>query len=107
MGSIIEINDTVKLKRGPHLPANLVPGETYTFALPGRRLFHMTPTRVFLVEEIDGLWNFIGQAVILEQTIDAIHDETRGRYQVVTLYPPDHVKMLNRYDAPRGKGYGV
>lgn len=105
MGSCIEINDTLKLKRGAGFPADLRESGEYGFTLPGRRLFHLKPVRVFLVEEIDGKWNFAGQAMVLEQTIDAVRDETRGRFQVTRLYPPDHVERMNRHEAPAGKGY--
>lgn len=107
MGSSIEINDTLKLKRGAGFPSDIQLGGEYGFTLPGRRLFHLKPVRVFLVEEIDGKWNFAGQALILEQTIDAERDETRGRFVVTSLYPPDYAALVNRYEAPAGKGIGV
>lgn len=107
MGSHIELNDTLKLKRGAGFPATLKEGDEHTFTLPGRRLFHLMPVRVFLVEEIEGKWNFVGQALILEQTIDAGRDETRGRYVVSALYPPDHAALMNRHEAPPGRGYGA
>lgn len=107
MGSSIEINDTLKLRRGAGFPPDIREGGEYAFTLSGRRLFHLMPVRVFLVEEIEGRWNFAGQALILEQTIDAAKDETRGRYKVTRLYPADHVAFMNRYEAPAGKGWGA
>jgi hypothetical protein len=104
MGSMIEINDTLKLKRGDGFPAGIKEGGEYRFKLPGRRLFHLKPVRVFLVEEIDGKWTFVGQAMILEQTIDAEQDETRGRYVVAALYPADYAALMNKHEAPAGKG---
>ncbi len=105
MGSRIEINDTLKLKRGDGFPTHIELGGIYSFIIPERRLYHLKPVRVFLVEEIDGKWNFVGQAMILEQTIDAVREETRGVFQVSALYPAEYVEMMNRYDAPPGKGY--
>jgi len=105
MGSMIEINDTLKLKRGDGFPPDIKVGGEYSFKLPGRRLLHLKPVRVFLVEEIDGKWSFVGQALILEQTIDAERDETRGRYVVAALYPSDYAALMNRHEAPTGKGY--
>jgi hypothetical protein len=105
MGSQIEINDTLKLKRGAGFPANVALNGTYSFSLPGRRLYHLHPVRVFLVEEIEGQWNMVGHAMIMEQTIDAVRNETRGTYQIVSLYPPEYAAMVNRYDAPPRKGY--
>ena len=107
MGSSIEINDTLKLKRGEGYPPDIREGCEYTFSLPGRRLFHLKPVRVFLVEEIEGRWNFVGQALILEQTIDAEQDITRGRFRVTSLYPKDYAALMNRHEAPKGKGYVV
>ena len=107
MGSMIEINDTLKLKRGDGFPPAVREGGEYSFKLPGRRLFHLKPVRVFLVEEIGGKWDFVGQAVILEQTIDAERDETRGRYVVAALYPRDYAAMMNRHEAPADKGYSA
>ncbi len=105
MGSMIEINDTLKLKRGEGFPADIKVGGGYSFKLSGRRLFHLKPVRVFLVEEINGKWNFVGQAMILEQTIDAELDETRGQFVVTNLYPRDYATLMNRYEAPARKGY--
>lgn len=107
MGSTIEINDTLKLKRGAGFPSDIRLGGEYGFALPGRRLFHLKPVRVFLVEEIDGKWNFVGQALILEQTLDAERDETRGRFVVTALYPAEYTVLMNRHEAPAGKGFAL
>lgn len=104
MGSKIEFNDTLKLKRGDGFPPNVEVGKRYCFAIQDRRLYHLSPVRVFLVEEADGKWNFIGQAQVLEVTIDATRDETRGIFEVTKLYPRDYAALLNRYDAPDGLG---
>lgn len=105
MGSKIEINDTLKLKRHAGFPENVQVGQQYAFTIQERRLYHLKPVRVFLVEEIEGKWNFVGQAQILELTIDAVHEQTRGVFEVAKLYPRDYAKLLNTYDAPSGQGY--
>lgn len=107
MGSLIEINDTLKLKRGEGFPSKVELGRQYTFTIPDRRLYHLKPVRVFLVEEVEGKWNFVGQAMISEQTIDAVRNETRGVFEVTLIYPDEYVKLLNKYDAPKGKGFCV
>ena len=66
--------------------------------------FHLAPVRVFLVEDIDGKWNFLGQALIIEQTIDAERDETRGVFEIIKLYPRSYARLMNELDAPDGKG---
>lgn len=104
MGSIIEINDTLKLKRGDGFPYEVRVGERYPFVIPERRLYHLAPVRVLLVEEVDGFWNFIGHAHIIGFTIDALRNETRGIFEVTMIYPKEYVALANRYDAPKGKG---
>lgn len=104
MGSEIEINDTLKLTPAEGLPADPREGATYTFQKAGRRLYHLAPTRVFLVEDRAGAWNFIGHAHVLSLTLDAEHDQTHGRFRITTLYPRDYAALANRYDAPPGRG---
>ena len=105
MGHLIELNDTLKLKRGDGFPAELRVGGVYDFSIAGRRLYNLKPTRVFLVEEIDGKWNVVGHAMILRQTIDAETERTSGQFEVSKLYPPEYVKLVNQFDAPAGKGF--
>lgn len=105
MGHLIEVNDTLKLKRGAGFPADIRVGAVYDFAIAGRRLYNLKPTRVFLVEEIDGKWNLVGHAMVLRQTIDAVTDRTTGQFEVTQLYPPEYVALANRFDTPAGKGY--
>lgn len=105
MGSVIEINDTLKLKRGAGFPENITIGEIYSFEISGRRLYHLSPIRVFLVEEIDGKWNYHGHAQIHQLSIDAKTDTTKGQFEVVTLYPEELRKKINLLEAPKGKAF--
>lgn len=105
MGHLIELNDTLKLKRDAGFPADIRVGGVYDFSIAGRRLYNLKPTRVFLVEEIDGKWNVRGHAMILRQTIDAVTDRTSGQFEVTLLYPPEYAKLANQFDTPVGKGY--
>ena len=104
MGSQLEINDTLKLTPAEGLPSDMQVGQVYTFKKDGRRLYHLSPTRVFLVEDRDGLWNFIGHAHVLELTLDAEQNQTRGKYRITRIYPPDFARMANQHEAPQGKG---
>ncbi len=104
MGSIIEFNDTLKLPK-KDLPNQLAVGMECAFQRPGVRIFHPAPVRVFLVEDVDGQWNFLGKIIILEQTIDAVKQETRGIFRVQALYPNDVRATLNQHEAPEGKKY--
>ena len=105
MGNVIELNDTLKLRRGDGFPVDIRVGGVYDFAKAGRRLYHLKPTRVFLVEDIAGQWNYAGHVMILKQTIDAVHDLTTGTFEVVRLYDEAYVKLVNRFETPEGKGY--
>jgi hypothetical protein len=105
MGNLIELNDTLKLKRGAGFPENIRVGGVYDFIISGRRLYQLKPIRVFLVEEIDRKWNYIGHAMILQQTIDAISDKTSGTFEVILLYPQEYRNLLNQYEPPAGKGF--
>jgi|ERR1051326_4684939 hypothetical protein len=105
MGSVFEFNDTLKLRRGEGFPVDATVGSTHNFRIEGRRIYHLDPVRVFLVEEIDGLWNFVGQALILRETIDAEKNETSGEFRITKLYSCDYAAQLNLNDAPTGKGF--
>ena len=105
MGHLIELNDTLKLKRGAGFPTDLRVGGVYDFSIAGRRLYNLKPTRVFLVEEIDGKWNVVGHAMILRQTIDAVTERTTGQFEVAKLYPPEYSQLVNAFDTPPGKGF--
>src|SRR5512135_3644655 len=105
MGSVLEFNDTLKLRRGDGFPNKIKLGGKYSFSIADRRIYHLKPVRVFLVEEIEGLWNFIGQVQIIELTINAETNKTSGRFIVTKLYERDYAQLLNKYDSPPGKGY--
>ena len=105
MGSLIEINDTLKLTPAEGFPAKLELGGKYAFRKTGRRLFHLRPVRVFLVEEIEGRWKMWGHALIDELTINATRDETSGTFEVTLLYPEEHRRLFTDYGVPAGKAY--
>lgn len=105
MGGLIELNDTLKLKRGNGFPPDVQLGGIYEFSIDGRRLYNLKPSRVFLVEEIEGKWNYIGHAQILSQSIDPVADKTTGRFEVTLLYPREYAQLVNRYEAPAGRGH--
>ncbi len=104
MGSILEFNDTLKI-RSELLPDTLKEGGEYSFRLAGRRIFHLPPVRVFLVEEIDSNWNYIGHAQITRQTIDAVENVTLGRFLVTKLYSEAYLTQVNLNEPPQGKSY--
>lgn len=102
MGSILEFNDTLKIK-SEYLPDVLEEGKEYSFKVKDRRIFHLHPVRVFLVEERNGKWNYIGHAQIIEQTIDALNNITSGRFIITKLYSKEYVELVNQNEPPKGK----
>lgn len=104
MGSLIEFNDTLKLN-SKVFPNKLEEGKEYSFKINERRIFHLFPVRVFLVEEIDGKWNYRGHIQILELKISAIKNNTSGRFKMVKLYDSEYIKLVNANEAPQGEEY--
>jgi len=118
MGSLIEINDTLKISKERGFPSGLnldnhvinpessriFVGKEFEFWNNGERLYNRPPSRVFLVEEMkDGKWLYWGNAIIISQTI--IGGKTRGAYQLVKLYQPDFQKRMTIEESPAGKSY--
>jgi hypothetical protein len=105
MGSLIEINDTLKITTEQGMPEIIELGKRYSFSLPDERLFHRPPVRVFLVHEINGYWKYIGHVHIVEQTINADSRSTNGFFEVIKLYDSDYAKIVSINEAPQGKSY--
>lgn len=117
MGSTIEINDTLKISKARGFPAPLtldqhlenplasaaLLGQEFAFWNPDERLYHRAPTRVWLVEEIDGNWLYWGHAHVVEQTIKA--GRTEGRFRIVQIYLPDYQRQITDEESPPGKSY--
>jgi len=117
MGSLIEINDTLKISKERGFPRDLVIdkhmkfpeqsrgvlGLEFTFWNPDERLYHRPPARVFLVEEIEGKWLYWGNALVLSQTIE--EGKTSGRYKITKIYDPEFQKRMSAEESPVGKNY--
>ncbi len=118
MGSLIEINDTLKISIDRGFPNNLklrdhiknsqnssrFIGQEFIFWNEGERIYHRPPVRVFLVEEMpDGKWLYWGNAIVLEQTIR--NGRTEGRYKIIKIYNPDFQKQITLEESPSGKSF--
>jgi len=117
MGSPIEINDTLKISKERGFPAEITleahkqnsfnveqfKGKKFSFWNNDERLYHRPPTRVWLVEEIDGKWLHWGHAMILKQTIE--NGKTSGEFEIVKIYDPEYQKAFTMNEAPPGKSY--
>ena len=120
MGSLIEINDTLKIPKergfpkGLSLDAHVVDpqtssvfvGQEFEFWNNDERLYHRPPTRVFLVEEMpNGKWLYWGNSLITSQTIE--EGKTKGRYKIVKIYQPDFQRQITVEESPKGKSYFI
>ena len=117
MGSLIEINDTLKISKERGFPAqlnledhihdpaksSLFLSQEFLFWNKDERLYNRPPSRVFLVEEIDGKWLYWGHAQIIAQTINA--GRTQGTYKIMKLYSPEYQRLATLNEAPQGKSY--
>mgnify|MGYP001559788499 CR=1 FL=1 len=117
MGSLIEINDTLKISKERGFPKSLTLdshisypsssakfiGQEFNFWNKGERLYHISPTRVFLVEEIDGKWLYWGNALIISQIIG--DGKTEGVYKIVKIYHPDFQKQMTIEESPKDRSY--
>ncbi len=117
MGSIIEINDTLKISKERGFPKELTLethlrnpssssiflNQEFQFWNNDERLYHRPPTRVFLVEEIEGRWLYWGNALMISQTLE--NGKTKGRYKIVKIYQPDFQKQITIEESPKGKSY--
>ena len=120
MGSYIEFNDTLQLTTEQGFPKELIlekhlqhpftandfAGRVFSFQnKPRARLFHLAPTRVLFVHNIDGKWLYWGHAHIIEQTIDAKTETTSGKFVITQIYTPEHQKSMSMYEVDDDKKY--
>lgn len=119
MGSLIEFNDTLQITAEQGFPEALTLaahrhkafgaqdflGVDFAFEKLDMRLYHPSPVRVHLVQNIGGKWLFWGEAEIMEQTIHAASKITSGKFRITKIYPPDVQEVITRAQAPAGKSY--
>ena len=125
MGSFIEMNDTLQIMPKQGFPSdilnfskhikepiklNTVVGKEFTSIKPRARIYHLAPTRVFLVENVEGKWLFWGKIVILEQRIHSKQGQpenwfTSGKFKIVDLYEPQYQKEFTIRESPHDKSY--
>ncbi len=121
MGSLIEINDTLKISKERGFPQELnleahiihpdtsfekVKGKRFPFRNKDQRLYHRPPTPVLLVEEMsDGKWLYWGRALIHNPVIDTDNDMTRGEYEIIKIFDPEFQRLATKNLSPEGKSY--
>jgi len=94
------INDTLQLTKAQGFPDKLELNCEYRFEKDKRRLYRLPPARVFLAHNIDGKWDYRGEALITELTILPLQEKTNGKFKVVKLYSEEHRKVLNANQQP-------
>ncbi|MDD5147901.1 MAG: hypothetical protein PHH08_00380 [Candidatus ainarchaeum sp.] len=123
MGSFVELNDTLQITTEQGFPASTldlqkhqkkpisldsVKDKVFEFHdKESARIFHLAPTRVFLVHNIGGKWLYWGKAIMLEQTIkwDGKNHKTSGKYKIIQIYSPDYQIQITKNETNPGKSY--
>lgn len=110
MGSIIEINDTLQLKKDQGFPSLLdldkhlqtpislreIKDTVFEFYdKPGVRVYKMPPVRNFLVENKDGKWIYWGLVHIIETTCDYVNKTTSGKFKIIFINNPEEMKYAH------------
>ena len=119
MGSFFKTNDTLQITREQGFPAKLdyakhcqtpftkemFEEQVFSFEeKPDLRIFQTPPTRVFLVENINGKFLYWGTIQILSITHDYIKKTTAGTYRVKEIFTPEQMKhAYDIVDADEGK----
>lgn len=108
MGSIIEINDTLRLTKAQGFPAELdyekhllKPFKTDSFVnkvfefknKANVRLYQLPPIRNFLVESIDTAWLYWGLCQIIEIKHDYVNKTTSGKFKITHINSPEEMKI--------------
>ena len=108
MGSLIEINDTLKLTSEQGFPIELNiqkhlndPYSTDMFedkvfrfsSKPKIRVYHRPPVRNFLVQDIGGKWLYWGLVHIVSIEHDYEKEETSGTFKIIHINSPEEMKQ--------------
>jgi hypothetical protein len=108
MGSVIEINDTLRISKAQGFPAELMlerhlkepyrledlSGQRFEFhAKPAVRVYKLPPVRKFLVEDHDGKWVYWGLCHVLEVHHDYVGRTTSGVFTITHLNNPEEMRQ--------------
>ncbi len=121
MGSRIELNDTLQIttrqgfpekqlqlkkhRQHPYKTADFR-GKVFEFRdKQGARVYHVPPTRNFLVHNINGKWLYWGKIEIIEQTIrgSAGNQTTSGKFRIIAIFDPAFQEQMTRLNSPEGQ----
>lgn len=107
MGSLVELNDTLRISKAQGFPDGLdisthlktpynikdFEGKVFAFhSKPKIRNYQQMPVRNFLVEEIDGKWVYWGLCHITEITHNYEIQQTAGKFKIIYINSPEEMK---------------
>ncbi|PIZ92417.1 MAG: hypothetical protein COX82_04830 [Candidatus Magasanikbacteria bacterium CG_4_10_14_0_2_um_filter_41_10] len=124
MGSFIEFNDTLQITTEQGFPEHILNLATHTknpiqlldlkdtifnfTEKTNARIYHPSPTRCFLVHNIEDKWLYWGKLLMIEQTItrntDGTHT-TSGIYEIIEIYNPEYQIQITTHESPPGLSY--
>ncbi len=111
MGSVIEINDTLKISKNQGFPIQLDFEKHKANPLDIRmfdnvifdfynkkdiRIYHIPPVRNFLVESIDDKWLYWGLIDIIQVNHDYLQKMTSGKFQLKYIYSLDEMESAHK-----------
>jgi hypothetical protein len=124
MGSFVELNDTLQITDAQGFPSEIldlerhrkepiklseVEGKIFEFHdKSSARIYHHSPTRCFLVHNIDGKWIYWGTILVLEQTISGESQETHktsGKYKIIQIYEPEFQEQITKHECGEERSY--
>lgn len=95
MGSILIMNDTLQISTEQGFPENLELEKEYSFKKDKLRQFRLPPVKIFLAHNIEGKWDYVGEAIITELTLLPLENKTVGKFKIVKLYNDEHRAVMN------------
>lgn len=125
MGSYIELNDTLQITTEQGFPEdilNLLKHQSNPIKLedvsdkifefhnkPKARIYHLPPTRCFLVQNVNGKWLYWGKIIMIEQTISNDSatgtQNTSGKYKIIEIYDPEYQIQITKHETSEGLSY--
>ena len=108
MGSIVELNDTLRITKEQGFPAILdisvhlkkpfklsdLEGQIFEFTAKEKvRVYQQSPIRNFLVEFLDGKWLYWGLCEVIAVHHDYESKMTSGKYKITRLNTPEEMKL--------------
>ena len=99
VGNLV-LNDTLVITDDQGFPEDLELNKEYSFEKDKLRLFRLPPVRVFLAHNVDGVWDYRGEAIITELNILPLESKTTGKFKVVKMYSNKHRKVMNENMQP-------